>query len=238
MRRHLFMLLFLIVLVLPVFCDEEDVPSSNATLAFSAYKNPPLPDLSYVITISNNLNENIQGTTEEFKLNKYNSNVPNALTVKINTNLSKNINVDIWFYPFVNEYDSYDIFPATYTTSASLMSSNTVECEYNSINYRYSGTWTLTGFTASNSTYTIKPLTGSGIHGRITSKIVCEKEENGSWVSVSSIPSQNNVICGFTKNQFVENTITFSMKANFPNNQIPEPNMKYSARIRLVITEV
>lgn len=238
MRRHLFMLLLLLVLVLPVFCDEGDVPSSNATLAFSAYKNPPLPDLSYVITISNYSNSNILGTTNEYKINNYNSTVSNALIVKINTNLSKNINVDIWFYPFVNEYDSYDIYPVTYTTSASSMSSNQVLCEYNSINYRYSGTWTLSGFTFKDSTYTIKPLSGSGINGRITSKIVCEKEENGSWVSVSSIPSQNNVICGFTEGEFVENTIIFSMKPNVPNNQTPEPNMKYSARIRLVITEV
>lgn len=237
MRRLTTVLLLLLIAVSAAFCDVGDISSATSTFDFSAYKNPELPSLRYTITVSNNVDDSIIGTTKEYRIN-YNQTLNNALTVTISTNLKNDIAVELWFYPFINEYDSYDIFTATYTTSTSNMSSAYVNCEYNSTQYRYKGNWQLSGFPKNGeNTYTITPLTGSGIRGTITSKITCDKYTNGSWKSNNNIPNQNGVILGFTEDQFVVNTITFSMKPNL-GNRTPEPNMKYVAKVRLVISTV
>ena len=241
MRRLIAVSILLLMLVSAAFCDTGDISSATSTFDFSAYKNPELPPLRYTITISNNINGTdnvITGTTQEFGID-YSATLSNALTVTISTNLKNDIGVEIWFYPFINEYDSSDFYTVTYTTSTSKMSTNTVTCEYNSVNYRYKGSWTLTGFAKSNNTYTIKPLTGSGIRGKITSKITSEKEVNGSWTNNNSIPNQNGVIRGFTEGQYVVNSITFSMTPNLGSPvRTPEANMRYVAKIRLVISTV
>ncbi len=239
MRRLIVVSLLLLIIISVVFCDGGDVSTANSSLVFSAYKNPELPPLRYTITISNNYDTDITGTTQEYGLNNYNQTLNNALTVKISTNLKNDIAVELWFYPFINEYDPTDFFTATYTTSNSRMSTNTVTCEYNSVDYRYKGKWTLSGFTTSGSNYSIKPLTASGIRGVITSKITSEKKKNGSWVNNTDIPSQNGVIRGLTEDQFIENSISFSMNIYFGSPaRTPEANMKYVARVRLVISSV
>ena len=79
----------------------------------------------------------------------------------------------------------------------------------------------------------------SGIRGKITSKITSEKEVNGSWTNNNNIPNQNGVIHGFTEGQYVVNSITFSMTPDLGSPvRTPEANMRYVARVRLVISTV
>lgn len=240
MRRTLVLLFMCLILLLPVFCEEIENTSATATLDFSAYKNPDLPELSYDIRISNFNSDNITGTLSTHSVVWQDQQTNNALTIEIDTNLRSDITIGLYFYPFINEYDSYDLFAVTYTTSTSLMSSTTVQdCIYNTSTYSYSAKWVFGGnFSTSSGNTSIKSISGSGIYGSLTSRITASKLVNGSYVSQNNVPQINGqpTLPGIGTAK-VKNTITFNMKPEF-NDRTPEANMRYSARVRLVITSV
>lgn len=243
MRRLIAVSILLLMLVSAAFCDTGDISSATSTFDFSAYKNPELPPLRYTITISNKINGTdnvITGTSQEYRINNYNNFNDKALHIKIDTNLYKDISVAIYLYPFINEYDPSDFFTATYYADFSKMSYTTVECQWDSVEYRYTAEWEFQGFIANGTTgYKITPLTGSGICGTITSKIIAQKKVDGVWVTADTVPTTDDVINGFGQNQYVTSTIQFRMKPNFGSPaRTPEANMRYVAKIRLVISTV
>lgn len=239
MRKLIAVTLLLLMIVASVFGEGGDISNASTSFDFTAYKNPELPELRYTILVTNaytNAANPITGTTNEYDIGDYHNAFNNALKITIQTNLRNEIAVELWFYPFVNEYDPYDFFPCTYAKTGN--SSTTVQCEYNSVTYKYTASWSMSGF----SNNSIKAQTGSGAHGTITSKISCQKKTNSnSWSSVNynNIPNEDGVILGFRNNQYIENTMTFKVTANIDDSvRMPEPNMRYVAKVRLVISTV
>jgi len=240
MRKLITFIFLCLILLFPVYCVDEENNSAATTLDFSAYKNPPLPELGYEIRIANFDDSDISGTSSTYTVTHKNQTTQNALIIEVKTNSRKNITIDLYFYPFVNEYDPYDIFSVTYTTNTSMMNATTVEgCSYNTNTYAYSAKWAFGGaFSTSNDTTTITSVSGSGAHGTLTSKITASKLTNGSYVSQNNIPKINGseTLPGIGENK-VTNYIVFNMKPNFAS-KTPQANMRYFSRVRLVISSV
>ncbi len=240
MRKLAIMLVLCLVLLLPAFCEDEENTSASTTLDFTAYKNPALPDLRYEIRIGNFENPNIIGTTSSYSVTSANQTTTNALIIEVDTNLRNDITIGVYFYPFINEYDPYDLYSVTYTTTTSMRSATTVEnCSYGTDKYAYSAKWVFGGeFSTKNDTTTITSISGSGAYGTLTSKITAAKLSNGSYVNQNNIPRINgtDTLPGIGENK-VTNRIVFNMKPNF-GDKTPQANMKYISRVRLVISSV
>ncbi len=252
MKRTFILLLLALLIVASAFGDST---RENTSFRVSAYKDAELPNLDYKITISNYESSSITGFTNEYdvssKLTSSSLSFSNALVVKIVSNLKLDIPVQITFSPFVNQKNSSNTVPITYTfTKGSL---EAVEADawvslrnYSGYNdyyyYRYTPGLILTD---SSGTSVSSISTGSsGTTATLTHTIAkVERKDSynyyGSWETVDSLPAQNgNTLPGFRNQQALTSTGYFALSISSTDYADMAANIDYEATISLLITSI
>ena len=233
MRKVIISLFLLFVLLISVFASDNEIPEDAYqdadTLHVTAYKNPPMPaELVNRINISNYSSNQITGTTDIFQINYSRTSYSNALILSVSTNRYEDINFDIYFYPFVNQYDSSDFFTVKYTISNE--TANQVSFTESSYDYIYSAQWNKSGFTSNY----VDVTTGSGSSVTVVNKVTAQRRTGSAEYSNYNVSNKTGGIPGIG-NQLITNVMKFKMDINL-RNRTPEPNAVYEAKIRLVIS--
>ena len=248
--------------------------SSNATLNISAYKNQSnLPSDGTIKVYIYDARESSSSSTEisgDLDISSYVKNtsgnyidaLKDIFSIKIQSNLNKEVNIAVTFSPFINSTDSSDIIPTTYylkLNDGTYTSKQKVSGGSDSYYYNYATTLEpksdSTNFTGSSG-YTV----GSG--GKAEKKTASidlqvttmqrKKNKNNSWndfkTSYEVLPGMNYETTSWsattTYNYTIESTIkvqmklvpTESQKTAHSNTNGITPNVQYVAPVTIMVT--
>lgn len=242
MRKMIITLLLFMLLTIPLFAEEneptEETFQDSDILHVTAYKNAPMPENLINNIMIQNFNKNgndeqITGSTDSFEISHNTASYTNALKLTVKTNQYDDINFDIFFFPFVNKYDSSDFYTVKYTITGE--TATEVSFTESSYDYIYSAQWNKkSGFTKNGNTYYVNVTTGSGSFVTVVNKITAKRRKGSANYSNFNVSNKTGGIPGIGTN-LIKNVMIFDMEINF-RDRTPVPNVKYEARIRLVIS--
>lgn len=250
MRKAFTTLALSLLLLLCCFAE-----SASSSMEVSAFKEAPLPDIAYTITIKdhtqNQTGTAISGIASIFDVSsKISSNrtIDKAFSIYVSSNLKNSISIGVKFTPLVNQDDKSITVPVTYKFSTSGLSQVKGSTYYQKTgrNYyfaRYTPSLKIGGSTTG--TYSIDQNTSYTLvfnpAETIQTGTATQNNSNNvrTWSNATAMPSTSgNTLPGFTGTNAVSGTANFGLSITESDYEALRANTDYVTTVTITISTV